>query len=105
MKTCKITLLITICLLIGSCQIQPRGASRHSWFGHHYSELIDHLGEPRQVLSDGTGGKIMSWSAIPIDERLMDRHHDEKGGFFKRSFHGSQVYRVNFKGIVYQEGF
>ena len=104
MKTNTIIVVIAICLLIEGCSVQIGRTSRDSWIGRHYSELIDTFGEPRQVLGDGTGGKIMSWSAIPIDEELIDGHHDEKGGFFRRSFNESQVYRVNFNGIIYQQG-
>lgn len=73
----------------------------NSWIGKHYSELIEVYGEPVQVFKDGSGGKIFSWSLIPVDEGLLDEPRT-KSTFGTGS---NQVYWINTKGVIYRKGF
>ncbi len=91
MKTYKAVFILFICSIIVGCG-DYSNADRNSSRQLHYTELMNRLGEPTQVHGDGTGGKIMSWSPIPIDE-----------GDLHRGSHNlsHDVYRVNSQGYVY----
>ena len=89
-KRC-LTRLILMCVFIVAGCGDYSGRDRSSLGGLHYSDLIDRRGEPRQVLKDGSGGRIMSWSDIPVDEGSLS----EPGSL------GDDVYRVNSQGFVY----
>lgn len=103
MKLYNIALLLVICCIVGGCNFHISRTSRNSWIGHHYSELVDKFGEPEQILEDGTGGKILSWSTIPIDEGLIDNVHRKKSGVLPYELH-TQVFWINFNGVIYRQG-
>jgi hypothetical protein len=90
MDACKkIAFAFSICCMIAGC---GDFASENSVYqGRHYSDLIREYGEPREVVSDGTGGKIFSWSPLPVDEALQ-----RKPGPLSHD-----VYRINSQGYVY----
>ena len=91
METCKkIVFVLSVCCILMGCGDYDSATNRNS-HGRHYSDLISERGEPREVVGDGSGGKIFSWSPLPIDEALQDDSHNM----------GRDVYRVNHQGYVY----
>ncbi len=100
MKNTVILLTAIFCMLLTGCTQESR--SHHPWIGKDASELIDHYGQPQQVFSDGSGGKILSWSLIPIEEGEIDNNKFDRSPLNT----GSQnVFRVNANETIYQQGF
>jgi hypothetical protein len=85
----KTAFVFSICCIIAGCG--DYDSENSSSRGRHYSDLVREYGEPREVVSDGTGGKIYSWSPLPVDDALKNE---------SRSL-SHDVYRVNSQGYVY----
>ena len=96
MKKYKVALLLLTLIVSGGCEYDNHN-DQSSLLGAHHTELIDRLGEPREIIDDGTGGKIYSWSDIPIDRRQIDDPA-------RREYRIDDVYRVNAQGTVYRKG-
>jgi len=52
--------LVVLFLLAGCGSAQVRRSIKMDmWLGHHYSEVVDELGEPTEIKSDATGGMVL----------------------------------------------
>jgi hypothetical protein len=92
-KTCKkIAFLLSICCVLAGCGDYYSRANRGS-DRVNYLDVIGRRGEPREVIRDGHGGGIMSWSPLPIHEVMQSPPH---------SVMRLDVYRVNSHGNVYR---
>lgn len=56
------TLLCVSVFIIGCTTAEQVNEIMNSWIGIHYSEVISEWGPPQQIIDDGRGGKIITWS-------------------------------------------
>ena len=66
----RLTLRKSVLLVLGAVVVLSTGCltarlntAMSSWEGHHYSELIMSWGPPQQVYDDGSGGRILVYTA------------------------------------------
>jgi hypothetical protein len=57
----RVCLALSLVLILVGCAGRINRVM-NSWVGQHYSALIASWGPPEQILPDGSGGNILSWT-------------------------------------------
>ena len=94
-------LLVVFCVVISGCESEHASRRGSGYVGQDASVLVDHYGQPDQVLKDGSGGRILYYGPIPIDDGMVD---DRRSGPHRMPA-GGKAFRINSNGTVYSDGF
>lgn len=99
MKTTVLWIAAACGLWLTGCGASTYTPSANSWIGRPASDLIDACGPPRQVFNDGSGGRVMSWSPIPIEPGDLSYRF---GDPVPPPPFTSDTYWINANGTIYR---